>query len=369
MIDDISIIGAGPAGSYLAYLLARSGIYATVFDHSHPREKPCGGAISPLALRKFPILQNVPGSRVIDKIMLVSPKGREVMLHVPKNSGLVVSREHADMYLLQQAIDSGAKLVRERVIDIEAYVNGWTIRTGKGDFRSKVIVGADGVNSVVRKAIVGRIPKKNLGACIGHFAGGFDKDYGIIRFLEGLTGYAWIFPRDTYSSIGVGVDAHEASGLKDHLAKFVNQYVPNMERLSSFGATIPAIRDPRFFDIPCSGHNWVVIGDAAGHVNPLTGEGIFYALWAAELAAEAITKGNPKKFDVLWRTEYHAELVEACKLVKLVYNRRLLEFAIMVASRSKGYADILAELLTNEQSYRGLFKRIIARLPSALVAR
>jgi 2-polyprenyl-6-methoxyphenol hydroxylase-like FAD-dependent oxidoreductase len=92
MLEDVVIVGGGPAGAYLAYLLAQIGIFVTILDHSHPGEKPCGGAISPLAVRKYPILKGVPHSRFIDKIMVVSPKGREVMLYVPTESGMVVSR-------------------------------------------------------------------------------------------------------------------------------------------------------------------------------------------------------------------------------------------------------------------------------------
>lgn len=365
-VEDIIIVGAGPAGAYLAYLLAQNGIYATIIDDSHPREKPCGGAISPFALSKFPILERAPHSRTIDRIMAVSPKGREAMLHVPKDSGMVVYREHLDWYLLQQALNHGAKLVRERVTDIEGKTDGWLIRTRSGEFSSRIVVGADGVNSVVRRRIVGHIPRKNIGACIGYFARGYEKDYGIIRFLDGCNGYAWVFPRETHASIGLGMDMKQARNLRGHLTEFAKQYVPNMETPSRYGALIPAIREPHFFDMPCSGPNWILVGDAAGHVNPITGEGVLYALWSAELASRALTEGNPGKFDALWREEYYPELVEACRLVRFIYSARVLNFFVGRASRSKAAERILADLLADPQSYRGLVKRAILSLPMIL---
>jgi len=76
---NITIVGGGPAGAYLAYLLAKEGIEVTIFDDSHPREKPCGGGISPKALERFPILGKVPHpKRMLTDVKVISPKNVEV---------------------------------------------------------------------------------------------------------------------------------------------------------------------------------------------------------------------------------------------------------------------------------------------------
>jgi len=362
MIEDIAIVGGGPAGAYLGYRLAQNGIYATIYDDSHPREKPCGGGITPFTLERFPLLKGVPSSyRFVHRILVISPEGEEATV-----SGLRimnVSREHLDKYLLQKATDSGAKLIEERVTGIEERADGWLIRTEKGEYRSRLLIGADGVHSVVRRATVGRIPRENMAACIGYFARGVERDYSVMRFLKGCNGYAWIFPRETHSSIGVATDTRHARKLTGYLNEFIKEYCPKIEKISPFGAMMPATRDPKFYEIPCSGRNWILIGDAAGHVDPILGEGIRYAIWGAELAAEAIVDENPARFDVLWRKAYYPDFVEACGLFEFIYNPGMQELGVMMLSRSETFAQIMTGVVASEQTYRGLRERVVASLP------
>ncbi len=326
--EDIAIVGGGAAGAYLGYCLAKKGIRAVIFDHSHPREKPCGGGIPDHALRRFPLLKDVPGSyRFTDKMLFIAPSGRKSMFY--GQISMNVSRECLDRYILQSAVDAGARLIEERVTGIEEEGDCWLIRTKDGEHRSKLVVGADGVNSVVRRATVGPITRENLAACAGYFARGMERDYSVIKFMKGYTGYAWIVPRETHSSIGVGVDARRAGNLRGLLDEFVEGYCPGIEKLSSFGALIPMIRDPSFYKIPCAGRNWILIGDAAGHVAPIHGEGIRYALWSAELAAGAIADGEPEIFDKLWRKNYSWHFTYASRLARFCYSPLVLELFVL----------------------------------------
>lgn len=362
MVEDIAIVGGGPAGAYLGYRLAQNGIYAAIYDDSHPREKPCGGGVTPFTLERFPLLKGVPSSyRFVHKMLFISPEGIEAM--VSGQTIMNVSREHLDKYLLQKAVDSGAKLIEERVTDIEERPDGWLIRTQEGEYRSTLVIGADGAHSVVRRATVGRIPRQNLAACIGYFARGVERDYSVIRFLKGCQGYAWIFPRETHSSIGVATDPKHARKLTGYLNEFIEDYCPSIDKISPFGAPMPAIIDEEFYEIPCSGRNWILIGDAAGHVDPILGEGIRYAIWGAELAAEAIVAGDPAKFDVLWRKAYYPDLVEACRLFEFIYNPDVLELGVMMISKSETFARIMTGVVASEHTYTGLRDRVVASLP------
>ncbi len=365
MVVDIVIVGGGPAGAYLGYRLAQSGIQAVIYDdshpHSHPREKPCGGGVTPFALEKFPLLKDVPCSyRYIDKMLFISPEGKEAM--VGGQTLMNVAREHLDGYLLQKAVDAGAKLIKERVTGVVEDATGWLVRTEKGEYRSRLVVGADGASSVVRRATVGRIPREDVCACIGYYARGVERDYSVMKFLKGFQGYAWIFPRETHSSIGVGLDIKQAKNLKKYLDGFIAEYCPDIERIAPFGALIPMAREPKFYEIPCSGKNWILIGDAAGHVDPLLGEGIRYALWGADLAAEAITGGEPARFDALWREAYYRDFVEACRLREFVYNTDMLERGVALISRSETFARIMMGVVAGTQSYRGLRRKVTTSL-------
>jgi flavin-dependent dehydrogenase len=137
--------------------------------------------------------------------------------------------------------------------------------------------------------------------------------------------------------------------------------------MSNFSAIIPLIKDPNFYKIPCAGENWILIGDAAGHVDPITGEGILYAMWGAELAAKTITNHNIQEFDTLWRKEYGYDLLEGCKMKDMFYNSTMIELSVILASRSKTFSNLLYDITSSEEDYRTFNSRMLGEFPKSLI--
>ena len=114
-----AIVGGGPAGAYCAICLTENGIYPTIFDPTHPREKPCGGIVSTLAQKIFPFFIQIPIEHSkIEKICVVTPRGKQINLKL-RGKILGFSRLTLDKYLLDKAVEKGAELIQEKVIALK----------------------------------------------------------------------------------------------------------------------------------------------------------------------------------------------------------------------------------------------------------
>jgi len=324
---EVAIIGGGPAGSYCAYTLAQNGFQPIIFDHSHPREKPCGGLVTPLTQEMFPFLSELPVDHFErDRIYFVSPNGKQVCIRSRKRKVRCFSRLKLDQSLVNMAVKKGAELVKEKVVALGRNANFWEIKTASKSYYAKTLIGADGVNSLVRKNTIGPLNKKDLGFCFGYFVRGLEKEEITIRFLSQRKGYMWTIPREDHTCVGIGSSELSYShGLKKELDLFIEQNYPRIERISEWASLIPNVKDVKTFYTPLAGRNWIIIGDAAGHVNPINGEGIMYALLDGELAAQAIIDNDPRLFDNLWREAYGRNLFTHIRLRKWLYTRQVLE--------------------------------------------
>jgi geranylgeranyl reductase family protein len=318
--EDVVIIGAGPAGAYCALELSKYGIFPTVFDHSHPREKPCGGGISPHVLLKFPFLEKFRSMGfTFSNFRIISCTNNQVMSKALEN-GFSISRRYFDEGILNMARERGAKLIKEQVLGIQKKGRFWKIKTDKEFLSTKTLVGADGVNSLVRRKIIGPIANENLALTFGYKATTIAKEKATIKFLSEIPGYIWVFPGKNYSNIGIGSELKYGNALKTILDDFINSHFPQIRISSKYSAMLPSARNPEFFSLPCAGRNWILVGDAAGHVDPISGGGILYALWGGKLAARAIKDKNPKSYDSLWRDEFGKNLEERCKKKDAFYD-------------------------------------------------
>ncbi|MBN1280857.1 MAG: NAD(P)/FAD-dependent oxidoreductase [Candidatus Thermoplasmatota archaeon] len=364
-LEDIVIVGGGPAGAYLGYLLAKAGLHPVLFDHSHPREKPCGGGISYLALHKFPLIKKATDIKGIGrKIKIIAPSGSE--FNIGSGYLLGVSRLKLDKYLIDNAVKAGVRHIPEKVINVYEEENHWVVETTRQKFKTNLLIGADGTNSIIRKKVIGPFNKKDITFTYGYFVTGAEKEVTTMKFLDGKKGYIWVFPRGDHTSIGICAEYNDSHGLKTILDDYIEETHPNISIMSKYSALVPTAGTREFFNQPCTGENWMLVGDAAGHVNPASVEGISYALWSAELAAKSILHHNHREFDSLWRKEYGRDLIDSMKFKDIMYNPYFLDFSVKLAKKSKTYSKLMFDILANKQDSQTLFKRIIFDLPATI---
>jgi flavin-dependent dehydrogenase len=218
---------------------------------------------------------------------------------------LAFSRLELDQCLLNKALEKGAELIKEKVIDIKKKNHFWKLKTQKQTYSAKILIGADGVNSIVREKTIGSLDPKDKGLCFGYIVKGLQKEEITLSISPHRRGFAWAIPNPRQTSLGIGSsEIIHSHGLKQELDIFIRHNYPHAKLVSQWAAQIPNIKTAKTFRIPIAGANWILIGDAAGHVNPRAGEGILYALLDGELAALAVEERQPQEFNRLWRQAY-----------------------------------------------------------------
>jgi geranylgeranyl reductase family protein len=390
----VLIVGAGPAGSFAAELLAKAGVSVALFDgRPEGTPKACGGGVTAKALKAWPQLVNAVG-RTVDELDMYSPSGK--CLHLKLDEPFAIySRIAFDCYLRDQAKAAGAQVFSTKISPrgIKRRENGWILRgAGSAEWRGQVLVGADGAGSAIARMLAGPLPPSEMEVAFGYRAPLPENGTAptVVAFLPKWVGYAWAFPRPDHISFGIATtqNAFEHEPLDKLLWNFMIGYYRQRDdekanlwtsrkadyqrdarikdqlarTAERYAARIPGLNDTTWNQRQACGDGWALLGDAAGFADPVTGEGIYYALRSAELFAESFLDGDPLDYERRWRGDFGAELKRASQMRRRFYGNfwgapfteRMIEFA----RGHRGIKRVLGNLVAGEQGYTDLKKKL-----------
>jgi menaquinone-9 beta-reductase len=361
---DVIVVGGGPAGSIAAFVLARDGARVALVDKAaFPRDKACGDIVGPRGLQVLTDLGlPVPKGRDIGEICVVGPTGRRRQLPCGQGltypgHGTAVTRTVFDSMLHDAAVAAGADPVRGRAVEPleeEGRIDGYRLSTGH-DLRADFLIGADGATSRVA-ADAGLVDAKRVlwGFAIRTYAPGA-VDVPAIVFWEpspwrAFPGYGWVFPGPNGSSnVGLGLgtvgDRREGAKVQQLLPRFL-EHLRDVGFLADASSSGDSHRLGGWLKMgvvgttPAAGHV-LLVGDAAGLVNPVQGEGISQAMTSGRSAAEAL-RGAPGRAAPRYRAALAAD--------HLPYHRVTAAAQSWLVGRPRAVASLSRLLMTASRS-------------------
>lgn len=387
MRDSIVVIGGGPAGAMAAAGLAGGLHRVLLLDEKLAWEKPCGGGLTDKALRQYPFLSDsVYARNWVRECELTSPAGRSLML--PLDRALAIfSRRVLNQLLLDRAARAGAEIVQDRAVAcLPAAGGGWRVRLRSGtEVAAAVLVNAGGARNRLEPALASPLGAHDWMATAGYYVAAdrlpWPPERILIRFLPGLEGYIWSFPRADHASIGIcgRLGQQTTAGLRQRLEHQLDNWGLDWQGSPFYAHLLPAPSAQALADTGGGGLDgavWLAAGDAAGLVDPITGEGLYYALRSAELLASALNAApSPARalaaYQAALRAELVPELAAAARVAERFFHGRfagaaVLERMVQFGERSPRFRHLLCDLFSGQQGYTGLRRRLWRNLVPSL---
>jgi geranylgeranyl reductase family protein len=370
----VAILGGGPAGAFAAERLASSGLGVVLLDEKLAWEKPCGGGLTSKAYNQYPFLiDNSTTKRFVTETVLSAPKAGEAKLSLG-DPLLIYSRFDLNRMLLERAERAGAQIEKTRVTGLERRGTGWQLRTPSGAMDADYCIVATGARNPLRDVGTQLAPADAMSA-LGYYIPG-DQSRIDIQFLSGLEGYIWVFPRCNHLSVGICGKGEPAALLRKRLERYMDEHGIAWKGSQFYSHLLPSLDTRSWKRNRVAGEGWMAVGDAAGLVDPVTGEGLYYAIRSADLASQSLlAEAGPSESELayrkLLRRDFTADLEFGSRLAKRVFLGRFLLSSVpsrmvQFTRRSPRFAGIMQDLFAGRQPYLGLKRRLMQNLNGSL---
>jgi len=374
---DLIIIGGGPSGSAAGRIAGQSGLKTLLLEKEKiPRDKLCGGALSGRALSylDFEISDAIREKEISG--MRVCFAGRSIETNKGYWMATTVTRRHFDNYLLEKAREAGTDVkIGEKVIDFREGADHVEVITGSGSCRSRFVLITEGAQGKLKDRIRRRDTKREYGISMvaNVKADNEEIDVRLPALLEihlGIVhmGYGWIFPHDGYYSVGIWGPAAYITDSRRVMKNFLRDNGFNGEySLKGHVTSMGGIKRTLV------GSRVALAGDAAGFVDPFSGEGIAFAIRSGQIAAEVIAeillRGNDDSHLKEYEKRCYREFGHTFKYALLSSRimNRFPRIFFNILTRNSEALDQFLEIPNLKRQYLSYLGWIIPRIPRLIV--
>nr|WP_309690501.1 geranylgeranyl reductase family protein [Armatimonas sp.] len=391
---DVIVVGAGPGGATCAWKCAELGLKVLLLDRapSLPRYKPCGGGIPSSLVRHVEGLEPEKFTDLTVTKLRHTWRGKSpVLAEMTCSDGKpaevwMVQRPRFDTYLVEKAKSAGAELkLGVKVSDITVTSEDVTVTAGEESWTARYVVGADGAKGIVGARAGLRLGKRwgiareveipyeyteTLAPSLSGAGGAILRDACYLDYGSVKNGYAWIFPKAGYLSVGAGMLVPRQPKAEQNVGKILMDAIHTM--LGSVDMTYPTGMDaPKLWAHPIpfwtgmeplatKDGRVLLVGDAAGVVQPLFGEGIQYAVRTGAIAAQQLAANTTLQYTEAVKTELAGEFDAALRVGKVFHRTPYLSYRLGV--KNPAGTKLVGRLMSGEVSLEHLEQRIYDKL-------
>jgi geranylgeranyl reductase family protein len=372
----VAVLGGGPAGAFAAERLASAGLDTVVLDEKLAWEKPCGGGITSKAYQRYPfLLHNDIPKRFVRETMMAAPGAGAVRLSL-RDPLVIYSRFDLNRMLLERAERAGARIEKTHILEVVRNETVWHVRTAAGTIDADFCIVATGA----------RNPLRNLGTewtasdtmrALGYYVEA-RQEHIDIQFLPDLEGYIWVFPRCEHLSVGICGKGVPAQVLRARLEFFMRERSISTKDARFFSHLLPSLGASGWRNNRVAGNSWLAVGDAGGLVDPITGEGLYYAMRSADLAARVVLDDahspaeKHRAYRALLNRDFAIDLAFGAAIARRVFLGRFLfgtvpQRMVQVLRRSPRFCELMQDLVAGSQTYLGLKGTLLRNLQGTLL--